>query len=132
MLGEDAVGDDSGDVVEAALPLRRHVQAQVVRVDDDVAMLGFYAAAVFGGGAQSHQLAPDLAARHRYYFYWYRESAERSNLLRGDALLAVAPLAAECQPVREFADFFLSPSKRGVIRGQPRRVRSQEGEGEEL
>ena len=56
----------------------------------------------------------------------------RSNLLRGDALLAVAPLAAECQPVREFADFFLSPSKRGVIRGQPRRVRSQEGEGEEL
>ena len=44
----------------------------------------------------------------------------RSNLLRAEALRAVEPLAEHYQPVREFIDFFDFPSKRGVIRGNPK------------
>ena len=81
--GEQAVGDHADDGVDLLFQFHRAVDAQVVHVEDDIAVVGQHAFAVDRIAAELHQLAGDVAASHRDDLHRQRELAEDGYQLAG-------------------------------------------------
>src|SRR5258708_24728635 len=79
---KQAVGDRAGDVVDLRLHLGWIEDAQVLDVEDDVAVVGREALAQVRVPAELDQLVGDVTARHRDHFDRHREVARHADQLR--------------------------------------------------
>src|SRR5690606_19893803 len=73
---KQAVGHQAGVLVEFGLELAWLDDAEVVHVEDDVAVVGYHAFTPHRITAEFDDLARHVAARHRNHFHRQREAAE--------------------------------------------------------
>ena len=81
--GEQTVGHHADDGIDLALQLHRVGDLHVEHVNDDVAVVGYYAFTVNRVAAQFDQFAGHVAAGHRDHFNWQRKCTQNRHQLAG-------------------------------------------------
>src|ERR1022692_347310 len=81
-IGEQAIGDDTDDVVDLRLERHRIEDSHVLDVENDVAVVGDEVLPELRSSAELDQLVRDEAARHRYHLDRQRKVAQHADQLR--------------------------------------------------